>query len=73
MQFLSLHHAKGIAELGVQRRATKMILLLRNKNYDERLENRTCFLLKKTALMKKTDRMFSGFHERGCDGVVYDL
>ncbi len=38
VQFWSPHHAKDIAKLeAIQRRATKMILSLRNKSYEKRL------------------------------------
>ncbi len=46
VQFWSPHHAKDIAKLeAVQRRATKMILSLRNKSYQERLARLNLFSL----------------------------
>ncbi len=39
VKFWSPHHAKDIAKLGVQRRATKMIPSLRNKPYEESLSH----------------------------------
>ncbi len=51
VQFWSLHNAKDIAKLeAVQRRATKIILSLRNKSYEERLARLNVFSLEKRRL-----------------------
>ncbi len=54
VQFWSPHLAKDIAKLeAVHRRATKMILSLRNKSYKERLARLNLFSLEKRCLRGK--------------------
>ncbi len=47
VQYLFPRHAKDIVKLSVQRRATKMILSLHNKPYEERLPQLNLFSLEK--------------------------
>ncbi len=54
VQFWSPYHAKDIAKLeAIHRRATKMIPSLRNKPYDERLEQLNLLSLEKRRLRGK--------------------
>ncbi len=68
VQFWSPHHAKDIAKLeAVQRRATKMIMSLRNESYEERLARLNLFSLEKRRLRGKIIECFKilkGFYER---------
>ncbi len=45
VQFWSPHHVKGIAKLGLQRRATKIVPSLRNISFEERLSRLNLFFL----------------------------
>ncbi len=59
VQFWSPHHAKDIAKLkAVQRRATKIILSLRNKSYEERLTRQNLFSFEKRRLRGKIIECF---------------
>ncbi len=58
VQYWSLHHAKDIAKLGVQLRATKMIPSLRNKTYEERLSHLNLLSLEKHRLRGKLIECF---------------
>ncbi len=62
MQFWSLHHATGIAKLGVQRIETKMIPSLRRKLYEERLSYLNIFSLEKRRLRGKLIECFKIFN-----------
>ncbi len=62
MQFLFPHHAKDIVKLSVQRRATKMIVSLRNKPYEERLSHLKLFSLEKRRLRGKLIECFKILH-----------
>ncbi len=62
VQFWSPHHTKDIPKLeAVQRRATKMITFLRNKSYEERLENLNLSSLEKRRLRGKLIECFKIF------------
>ena len=71
VQFWSPHHEKDIAKLeSVQRRATKMIPSLRNKSYEERLDQLNLFSLRKRRLRGKLIECFKIL--KGYTNVEFD-
>ncbi len=73
VQFWSPHHAKDIARLAVQRRATNMIASLRNISNEERLERLNLFPLEKRSLRGKLSfKIHKGFKNVDSNKLLFD-
>ncbi len=74
MQFWSTRHTKDITKLeAVQRKATKMIISLRNISYEERLASLNLFSLEKRRLRGKLNECFKilkGFTNVGASKLL---